>query len=436
MKKIILLLAIFIHLATAYSQKYIVITKQDGTSVKYAFKEEIDTIRCTPQKQTLVWNLKNVKSITKEPPVVTFDSLRITNVGAISATLSDSLPINTSSTFTEGGYCYSLENKNPTVEDQHISLGLITGRTYYLKNLQCSKTYYVRSYAKSGSTYSYGPVSLIKTSPFASIQFSLSEYYWTKVCFSAKFLNSNDILNSEKGICYATHANPTINDATSSSTTLTNLTPNTTYFSRAYIKVNQDVQYSPELTFKTRAIQDSVLVEAEDPYFMSVYSSCRLKADTVTNKGLSGNAYIKAIPLTSASRSDVTLGKIPVHLGSKYALSLAVVPATMSNPDTSFVKPNKFQAFLTYTNSSGVETILQLRTVSGLTYFVNNVAQIDEIPLGTVTFPIVNSSTAGALSDGLIKLRILSIVTQKEINAGTFDSEIRLDYIKLKVITE
>src|SRR5574344_178270 len=192
MKKLIKCLIIMGNVVNIYAQEKIVFAKQDGSTIKYDLTEDIDSIVCTPQKQILVWDLSNFASLTTSPPVAIFDTILISDLGAVSAVLTDNIAINTSCSFTEAGYCYSFENSVPTINDSHISLGLITHRKYFLKGLQSNRKYYIRAFVKSGTDYVYGPVSSFTTLPFANMQFSLLNFFWTKAELSATFEKTND----------------------------------------------------------------------------------------------------------------------------------------------------------------------------------------------------------------------------------------------------
>ena len=438
MKKLYILLILLGNLCSAFAQESIVISKQDGSTTKYALNDEIDSIICTPQKQTLVWNRKKIATITKVAPSALMDSLTISQVGAVSATLLDHISLSTSSTFTNAGYCYSYENASPTINDEHISTGLLSFRKYNLKGLKSDKTYYIRGYSKSGDAYAYGPISSLKTAPYAQIQMGLTEHFWTKANFYNNFFATNDIAVSESGICYATHPSPTTSDFTTKSKSLMNLTPSTVYYARAFVKVNQNAQYGPEIAFKTRALEDSVIIEAENSKYL-VYSNnlFTLKKDTITQKGLSGDTYITISPFVLTQRSDLTFSNVPVHLGTKYKVSIAIVPKTIGNTDSTQILPNKFMASLTYLNANGIEINYTLRGVgTPVSFFTNDVTKINEVLLGEITFPAINDLIQGTLSDGTIKLKIQSLVTPKEINSRTFDNVLRIDYMKLKVATE
>ena len=73
-----------------------------------------------------------------------------------------------------------------------------------------------------------------------------------------------------RGFCYATSANPTINDsklAASSkdmSLTLTGLQPSTTYYVRAYAQSSQEVKYSAQVNFTTAKAEEPSAEIAED----------------------------------------------------------------------------------------------------------------------------------------------------------------------------
>jgi hypothetical protein len=435
MRQFVLLLASWGCLVTVSAQEFIVVTKQDGTNKKFAYNDRLDSIICTPQKQTLVLNLNNVSSVTNVTPSVVPGVLTISNIGAVSATVEDNLSLNTSCSFSEAGYCYSFENKMPTIVDQHVSTGLLSFRTYSLKKLKGNKTYYIRSYIKTANSCTYGSVASFTTRPYATMNFHLSEYFWTKATFKTIFSSSDDVVLNQKGICYATHTAPTMDDTFSETNAITGLTPKTVYYARAFTKVDQDVQYSPEIVFTTRALEDSVLVESEDPNYLSTYQYCTLVYDTVYNKNVSNNKYISAVPVKSTDRADVAFDSIPIHLGSTYTIKLTVVPVTVCNPDTTIVKPNKISAILTYQNASGNSVSVTLRDFEKSTInFTNDVTKIDEIELGTITLPVVNDPTLGTLTDGTIKLRIKSTATVKELD--TYDSTLRLDCIKLKVVKE
>ncbi|MFD0993754.1 hypothetical protein [Tenacibaculum geojense] len=82
-----------------------------------------------------------------------------------------------------------------------------------------------------------------------------------KIEVTSTYEGQNEII--ERGIAYSTNTNPTINDNIIIKTNNTytasifNLTANTTYHFRAYIKTDDKTTYSDEKTFKTLSLDDT-----------------------------------------------------------------------------------------------------------------------------------------------------------------------------------
>jgi len=76
-----------------------------------------------------------------------------------------------------------------------------------------------------------------------------------------KITNDNNIVTTSQGVCWSTNTGPTINDSKTTSTTITvdftgsitGLTPNTTYYVRAYLSNSDNTVYGNELSFTTAA---------------------------------------------------------------------------------------------------------------------------------------------------------------------------------------
>ncbi|MCM1311374.1 MAG: hypothetical protein NC206_03845 [Bacteroides sp.] len=78
------------------------------------------------------------------------------------------------STIKERGFCYSSENREPTVLDERsTSYYSHAGNIYYMKDIKPASTYYVRAYAIStGNQVGYGDVVKIVTLPEANCTWS------------------------------------------------------------------------------------------------------------------------------------------------------------------------------------------------------------------------------------------------------------------------
>ena len=160
------------------------------------------------------------------------------------------------------GVCWST-NQNPTVSDNYTVDGSGIG-TYIsnLSNLTNNTTYYVRAYAtNTNGVTSYGGersfttlekmLPVVVTSKVSGITTN------SAVCGGEVTFDGN--LVTERGVCWSTSQNPTINDNKTNDgngigtyiSNLSNLTENTTYYVRAYATNEVGTNYGEERSFTT-----------------------------------------------------------------------------------------------------------------------------------------------------------------------------------------
>lgn len=174
------------------------------------------------------------------------------------------------------GVCWSTK-ENPTIEDNKTSDG--KGSESFktsVTGLTPGTTYYVRSYATNLSGTGYGNQIIINTKS------ALPKVYTYLISYSsitARIVgtienNSTDIITS-RGICWSDKPGPTIQDNKTEedgngwNSAIEGLTPNTTYYARAYITNGLEIGYGEELTFTTESMQRSF----EDCYVWANYTS-------------------------------------------------------------------------------------------------------------------------------------------------------------------
>ncbi len=162
-------------------------------------------------------------------------------------------------TIKSRGICYSTEH-NPTIEDNCVAASPTTGSfSSKITNLEEGKKYYIRAYVTYINGVIYGNEveyykSIIPTIPTINID-KITEN--TASCVAE--IVSQDLEITERGVCYSTTEEPTINNYISKSgsgagsftANLTDLTQNTTYYVRAYAKYVFGVIYSEISEFKT-----------------------------------------------------------------------------------------------------------------------------------------------------------------------------------------
>ena len=167
------------------------------------------------------------------------------------------------STVTERGICWSTSFE-PTVAGQHLASGSGTGAfTAKANGLTPGVTYYLRAYATTRAGTAYGEELTLTVPVMPSVTtLGASNIEGISATCSGS-VNSDgygEIL--ALGICWDTLPNPTHSSNFTTegitlgtfSSTLTGLTPNTTYHARAYITNKVGTAYGNDVTFTTTAI--------------------------------------------------------------------------------------------------------------------------------------------------------------------------------------
>ena len=218
---------------------------------------------------------------------------------------------------TKKGVCWS-KDVNPDINDNKTSDG--TGNESYTSNitgLEPGTAYYIRAYAEnaSGLGISYGNQITFTTKAYNKPIISTSNV--TNISSTTAVVGGN-ITNDggapiiDRGIYYSTNIllNGTkhqIGNGTGPfSSTLSGLTPNTTYYIKAYATNNTGTSYGSTLSFKTD-------IASQTP--------------TVTT----------ALP-TDVSLNAATLGGIVTSAGSSNVTERGIVYSTTQNPTTSNFK--------------------------------------------------------------------------------------------------
>ena len=185
-------------------------------------------------------------------------------LGDLQVTMEASITNTGNLTINDKGFCIS---ENPNMDDAiFYSAGTGTDNfNYVLSDLVAGKTYYCRPYAENSWGRAFGAMS-----SFVAIEFSIPTVTTSDV--------SNITINSakcggnisfdgytaitERGLCWSTNPNPTINDNNivigsgvgEYSGTINGLQEGTIYYVRAYAKNNKGIGYGEDVSFTTIAI--------------------------------------------------------------------------------------------------------------------------------------------------------------------------------------
>lgn len=193
----------------------------------------------------------------------TVETVKIDNITMTSATIEGNVVNDGGSFVLERGVCYSIY-ENPTTSDSIRLAGTGIGRfTCEMTNLTNATTYYVRAFAKNNEGTSYGDVMTMRTIEHPMLATVTTDEVSditinTAVC-GGNVLNDGYAEVTERGICYATHQEPTAFDYKVAGgeglglfqCRMSGLEMMTTYYVRAYAKNSEGYAYGNEVIFVT-----------------------------------------------------------------------------------------------------------------------------------------------------------------------------------------
>ena len=197
-------------------------------------------------------------------PTVTTNS--VTNVQQTTATCGGNVTADGGSTVTARGVCWST-SQNPTVSGSHTSNGTGTGSfTSSITGLSPNTTYYVRAYATNSAGTAYGNQMTFTTLPQVAVP-TVATHSVTYITTTTATCGGNVIADggstvTARGVCWSTSQNPTVNGSHTSNGTgtgnftssITGLSPNTTYYVRAYATNSAGTSYGEQRNFTTSGV--------------------------------------------------------------------------------------------------------------------------------------------------------------------------------------
>lgn len=188
---------------------------------------------------------------------------QVQNVTSESATVTGFV-IAQGSGFTERGVCYNTQPEPTTSDNKEIFADdEATGATFAveLTGLNYATTYYARAYAVGANGTIYGEEMSFTTLPVVPTlnTTAITEITGNSAKSGGNVTNHGGANVTARGICFATHDNPTIADSKTVdgddvgefTSDLANLLGNTQYFVRAYATNSAGTGYGPVVAFTT-----------------------------------------------------------------------------------------------------------------------------------------------------------------------------------------
>jgi hypothetical protein len=222
------------------------------------------------------------------------------------------------------GVCWSLV-QNPTISDFITNDG--TGIGSYsssLSGLSPNTTYYIRAYATNAVGTAYGnQLSFTTSSPSASIPVlttsSISNILTNSAVSGGNITSDGGLTVTQRGVCWSTfNQNPTTSDNTTMNGTgigpfassLSSLSPNTTYFVRAYAKNAVGTAYGNQLSFTTPQLT-AALIGSDNCSTLNGITSLYYGMNSTSSvwgtasTGYNGNCWIAPNPNMSGNLGTV-----------------------------------------------------------------------------------------------------------------------------------
>lgn len=303
-------------------------TEMGGTNAPKDFKSTFGSLKpsttyyirayATNPVGTAYSDMRIVKTTNALPPTVTTGD--ISNVGPTAATVGMNLVAVGTNATIQAGVCWSNTNQNPTIVDAKTANGANSPQFFSnsLTNLSPNTTYYVRAYATSLVGTGYGEVKSFKTGnllpPTVTSPTSGSELVGTTTLSVYGRIEDVGVGGGsiiQYGHCWSSsNQNPTINDSKTTRgnldsqfipygfiSNLTGLTPNTTYYVRAYATTASGTGYSTVRIIKTTPLVPPIIsaVKLESPLLCSFAATNQAFYDSpclLDNKVVNGEVRV------------------------------------------------------------------------------------------------------------------------------------------------
>jgi hypothetical protein len=211
-------------------------------------------------------------SFTTRSGIPTLMTAEVTDITVYSATCGGTVTDDGGLTVITRGVCWSTVS-NPTIDDSYTDDGNGTGSfSSGLTDLNLSTTYYVRAYATTSAGTGYGEQKIfvtrngIPTLTTAEVTGIMAN---SATC-GGTVTDDGGLEVITKGVCWSMNPNPSMSDSHSSDGTglgdfvsnLTSLTPNTTYYVRAYATNSYVTVYGNQRSFTTELPSYTVSVSS------------------------------------------------------------------------------------------------------------------------------------------------------------------------------
>lgn len=234
-----------------------------------------------------------------------------TSVTCYSMVMGGNVTSDGNATVTDRGVCYST-SQNPTTSSPKLSMGSGTGTfSNSVSGLSANTTYYIRAYAINNQGTAYGLQVSVTTAALPVVTTNaISAFTSSTATTGGNVINDSGASITSRGVCWSTTQSPTTanNISTNGSgiggftSNLTGLSPNTTYYVRAFATNSNGTAYGNQVVFTT----DPITVSDIDG---NSYKVIRIGTQLWTAENLKTTTYNDGtvIPMVSGNSAWINL---------------------------------------------------------------------------------------------------------------------------------
>jgi hypothetical protein len=265
---------------------------------------------------TTYGNEVSFRTLSGVPELSTTSTTSITATSAISGGVVTN---DGGTTITARGVCWSTSSTSPTTLNSKTNDGTGAGSfTSSLSGLLLNTTYYVRAYAINSAGTAYGSVISFKTTTVTIP--TLSTNTATTISTSGAISGGNITFDggasvTSRGVCWSISSTTptTINSKTidgsgtgSFTSSITALTPGTTYYVRAYATNSAGTAYGSMISFRTITISLPTLSTAS---ISAITTSTAICGGDITSDG-GGSVTSRGVCWSSSTSTPTTINSI------------------------------------------------------------------------------------------------------------------------------